>query len=516
MAEKINRIFLECSETYIENLNTGIQRVVKNIVKRSEKMSKKYNVPIIPVVLDSKNGYVDLRFFLSQRNGNKNANNNDNNNDNKPQGNKIKKIKEFIKKILKENFKLKETDAIFKFSKFLWILMKKLKYTLIGFRQTIYYSLSPRRSEKTIFPQEGDLLILLDGFWGYRYNNYFTYFCRRFKQKGGMIIAVIYDIIPLTNPEFFEKELVKRFKKKIYAFKNLVDVIMTISKNEAENIKNYLKDNLKIQNKKVLYFELGTDFIDKCLDESFYNGESSNLESSNLIKHVKLVKHENDAVIIRNDLINLIKLKELKELKELKAAKTSNLYLMVGTIEPRKGHNYTLEAFEELWNGGFNGLLVISGRIGWKIEDLLKKIESSPYLGKNLFVFNDLSDEELDFLYKNSDAVICASKREGFSLPLVEAAFCGKKVFASDIPIFREIGEKYPVFSYFKAQKSGLIQAVKQFENTRKGKGKVFSRFDFNSAADSGTNADINAEINADYVTWEQSVDTFFSKIFAL
>ena len=495
MAEKINRIFLECSETYIENLNTGIQRVVKNIVKRSEKMSKKYNVPIIPVVLDSQNGYVDLRFFLSQRNGNKNANINDNNNDNKPQGNKIKKIKEFIKRILKENFKLKETDAIFKFSKFLWILMKKLKYTLIGFRQTIYYSSSPRRSEKTIFPKKGDLLILLDGFWGYRYNNYFTYFCRRFKQKGGMIIAVIYDIIPLTNPEFFEKELVKRFKKKIYAFKNLVDVIMTISKNEAENIKNYLKDNLKIEDKKVLYFELGTDFIDKCLDESFYNGESSNL-----------IKHENDAVI-RNELIKL---------KELKAAKTSNLYLMVGTIEPRKGHNYTLEAFEELWNDGFNGLLVISGRIGWKIEDLLKKIENSPYLGKNLFVFNDLSDEELDFLYKNSDAVICASKREGFSLPLVEAAFCGKKVFASDIPVFKEIGEKYPVFSYFKAQKSGLIQAVKQFENTRKGKEKVFSRFDFNSAADSATNADINAEINAGYLTWEQSVDTFFSKIFAL
>ena len=281
MAEKINRIFLECSETYIENLNTGIQRVVKNIVKRSEKMSKKYNVPIIPVVLDSKNGYVDLRFFLSQRNGNNKCNNNDN----KPQVNKIKKIKEFIKRILKENFKLKETDAIFKFSKFLWILMKKLKYTLIGFRQTIYYSSSPRRSEKTIFPKKGDLLILLDGFWGYRYNNYFTYFCRRFKQKGGMIIAVIYDIIPLTNPEFFEKELVKRFKKKIYAFKNLVDVIMTISKNEAENIKNYLKDNLKIEDKKVLYFELGTDFIDKCLDESFYNGESSNL-----------IKHENDAV----------------------------------------------------------------------------------------------------------------------------------------------------------------------------------------------------------------------------
>ena len=494
MPEKINRIFLECSETYIESLNTGIQRVVKNIVKRSEKISKKYNVPIIPIVLDSKKGYVDLQFFISKRKGS----NNDNKYDNKPQVNKIKKIKEFIKRILKENLKFKETDTIFKFSKFLWQLMKKLKYMLIGFRQTFHYSLSSKfSSENTIFPREGDLLILLDGFWGYRYNNYFTYFCRRFKKKGGMIIAVIYDIIPLTNPEFFEKELVARFKNKFYAFRNLVDVIITISKNEAENIRNYIKDKFKIENKKVLYFDLGTDFIDKCLDESLRDEKLYDDENFNFIKY-------ENAAVIRNELIKL---------KALKESKPSNLYLMVGTIEPRKGHDYTLEVFEELWSGGFNGFLVISGRIGWNIEDLLKKIENSPYLGKKLFIFNDLSDEELDFLYKNCDAVICASKREGFGLPLVEAAFCGKKVFASDIPVFREIGEKYPVFSYFKAQKSGLVKVIKEFEDK-----KVLKNL--NSTYDNNDNYDYHdspdSAKNADYVTWEQSVDTFFSKIFAL
>ena len=124
-------------------------------------------------------------------------------------------------------------------------------------------------------------------------------------------------------------------------------------------------------------------------------------------------------------------------------------------------------------------------------------IENSAYTGKKLFVFNDLNDGELEFLYNNADAAICASKREGFSLPLVEAAFYGVEALASDIPVFREIGEKYPVFSYFKPDKDGLLSAVKKLENK-------------------AAPEDANACANGGFVTWEQSVDTFYSKIFAL
>ena len=482
MAKKINRVLLDCSETYIENLNTGIQRVVKNIVKRSEKMSEKYGVTIMPIVLDSKNGYVDLRFFMSRKDGG---------NYNNKLNNKLSagEVREFIKRLLKENFKSKETDAVFKFSKFLWRLMKRLKYRLIGMRQScralssrLSAPLSPPPlssqpnpllssppSAKTVLPQKGDLLILLDGFWGYRYNNYFASFCRGVKKKGGIIIAVIYDIIPLTNPEFFEKETVMRFKNKFNALKNSIDIIMTISKNEAENIKKYLKDNLKIENKKISYFDLGCDFADK-------NGDG-----------------------VR---------KGLKDLTEI--IKTS-LYLTVGTVEPRKGYDYIIDAFEELWDGGFDGFLVIVGKIGWDVEDVLKKIENSAYSGKKLFVFNDLNDGELEFLYNNADAAICASKREGFSLPLVEAAFYGVEALASDIPVFREIGEKYPVFSYFKPDKDGLLSAVKKFENkAAESAGAV------NGLSDKAAPENANACANGGFVTWEQSVDAFYSKIFAM
>ncbi len=64
---KTRRILIDCSETYASDLNTGIQRVVRNIVSRSERISKRLNIPVIPVVLSPK-GYVGLEPFL--KNGN--------------------------------------------------------------------------------------------------------------------------------------------------------------------------------------------------------------------------------------------------------------------------------------------------------------------------------------------------------------------------------------------------------------------------------------------------------------
>ena len=58
-------------------------------------------------------------------------------------------------------------------------------------------------------------------------------------------------------------------------------------------------------------------------------------------------------------------------------------------------------------------------------------------------MFNNLSDTELDYCYKNSKALVNPSLVEGFGLPLVEALHKGLPVLASDIPVFREVGEDF-------------------------------------------------------------------------
>jgi glycosyltransferase involved in cell wall biosynthesis len=121
-------------------------------------------------------------------------------------------------------------------------------------------------------------------------------------------------------------------------------------------------------------------------------------------------------------------------------------FLMIGTIEPRKGYAQVLAAFERLWDGGYDVRLVIAGKPGWMVERLIKRIRLHPKLGTHLFWFEDISDEYLDRIYRACSCLIAASEGEGFGLPLFEAAKHKLPILARDIPIFREIGGDHASF----------------------------------------------------------------------
>jgi alpha-1,2-rhamnosyltransferase len=73
-------------------------------------------------------------------------------------------------------------------------------------------------------------------------------------------------------------------------------------------------------------------------------------------------------------------------------------------------------------------------------------MKESPYWGQRLNVYLDVSDLELQYLYRKVAALIFSSRIEGFGLPLVEALQQGLPVIASDIPVFKEIGGEYPMY----------------------------------------------------------------------
>lgn len=114
-------------------------------------------------------------------------------------------------------------------------------------------------------------------------------------------------------------------------------------------------------------------------------------------------------------------------------------FLMVGSLEPRKNHRQVFEAFKRLWASGVNASLVIVGSHGWKVEDLLAEIHEHPAFGDRLQLIRGASDTEVAHLYENAAALIIASEVEGFGLPVVEARKYGIPVICSDIPVFREI-----------------------------------------------------------------------------
>jgi len=134
-------------------------------------------------------------------------------------------------------------------------------------------------------------------------------------------------------------------------------------------------------------------------------------------------------------------------------------FLMVGTLEPRKGHAQVLAAFEELWGAGRDINLVIVGKKGWMIDELVKRLRRHPEKDRHLFWLEGLDDEGLERIYAASTCLIAASYGEGFGLPLIEAAQHGLPVIARDIPVFREVAGDHAF--YFDAEDAaGLARAV--------------------------------------------------------
>lgn len=114
-------------------------------------------------------------------------------------------------------------------------------------------------------------------------------------------------------------------------------------------------------------------------------------------------------------------------------------FLMVSTIEPRKGHAQAIAAFDALWAEGLDANLVIVGKRGWLVDSLITVLEQHPALNVKLFWLEGISDEYLEKVYASSTCLVAASEGEGFGLPLIEAAQHHLPIIARDIPVFREV-----------------------------------------------------------------------------
>jgi glycosyltransferase involved in cell wall biosynthesis len=144
---------------------------------------------------------------------------------------------------------------------------------------------------------------------------------------------------------------------------------------------------------------------------------------------------------------------------------------MVGSIEPRKGHQQVLDAFDRLWGQGLDINLVIVGAEGWRdvpqdmrrtIPQLLTRLQWHPERRRRLFWVNGPSDEYLEKIYACVCCLITASEGEGFGLPLIEAARHGVPIIARDIPVFREVAGEH-CFYFSGTEAAPLTTVIKQW-----------------------------------------------------
>lgn len=137
--------------------------------------------------------------------------------------------------------------------------------------------------------------------------------------------------------------------------------------------------------------------------------------------------------------------------------------LMVGSIEPKKGHVRVIDALERKWSSGYDRPLVIAGRPGWLAAEIVQRIRHSPFFRKKLFWFDDLNDDDLRFAYTHCHALIFASLAEGFGLPLIEASMERKPSIVFRTAIAEEILGDYGVF--FDEAPDALSAVIDQLED---------------------------------------------------
>jgi len=276
------------------------------------------------------------------------------------------------------------------------------------FTRKFLASLDTNKSNfNTLIYEENDFLIetkINDIYLGLDLKQILIWFQENYLKSlhlnGVKVFFVVYDLLPIQIPHAFPPSALNVHETWLKVISQF-DGLFCISKSVEDDLINYYqKNDIKLNNNILIsHFHLGSD-----------------IENS-----VQTTGLPDDAEFL------------IKQINE----KIS--FLMVGTLEPRKDHLGTLEAFELLWSQNENLNLVIVGKQGWMVDKLVQKIEHHPQLNKKLFWLNGISDEFLEKIYSSCQCLIAASKGEGFGLPIIEAAQRNLPVFARDITVFREV-----------------------------------------------------------------------------
>ena len=264
---------------------------------------------------------------------------------------------------------------------------------------------------------------------------------------GVHIYFVIYDILPITFPNFFPDFMNPSFQNWLKAISRF-DGVLCISHSVCDSFKNWL-ETTKIKRFRPLktnWFHIGAD-----LKSSVYS-------------------------------------KGLPEdaLQTLSMISKNPSFLMVGTLEPRKGHAEVLNAFDILWKQKKHLNLIIVGKEGWMVQSLIDRIKNHKEINKHLFWLGAISDEYLEKVYKNSTCLIAASEGEGFGLPLIEAAFYRIPIIARDIPVFREVAKENAYYFENSKEKYAITKTIENWIGLYK-------------------NNDHPKSWNMTYLTWKES-----------
>lgn len=424
-------LYIECTHTYHSDVQSGIQRVVRNIMRNASEVADRHGYDLVPVVFEGdqfREAGLDQVLHDKLTNAAAHA----------PPRRKTRlerlrsarnprELAAFIARPLYRRFR-EAVAAVLPFAPvrhFLfahpmhvglsWCLLLPLRLIRGTQRgagaRPAFVPADPAtlkdgfgESLDATADQTGNILLLLDSSWHLQVWDA----VERFIAAGGTTQTVIYDLIPITHPTTVVRSLRDVYTAWMARHVKVSRRFMAISRSTAAELDEYLA-TIAVTEQHPQPWSITPFYLGSELD---------------LVDTTRKVRASVDAMFDGD----------------------THVFIMVGSIEPRKNHSFVLDAFDRVWAEGGTARLVIIGRHGWKTEDLVSRIETHGQFGTRLFLARDMGDFELEYAYAHASALVIASEAEGFGLPVVEAFQRGLPVLCSDISVFREIADGRATF----------------------------------------------------------------------
>ncbi|MGV8864875.1 MAG: glycosyltransferase family 4 protein [Pseudomonas sp.] len=251
-----------------------------------------------------------------------------------------------------------------------------------------------------IKPGDGDVILLFDASW---YANPWPAVDTAL-ARGARLVGMVHDLLPVEHPEWFRQGLQPRFGDHLRKL--------------AERAEQLFVPTVAVRTRLM-----------------------ARLAPLGNVREVSVLAHGGDFCSL---MPTAEQIASYKDYLPAPATQHDPLYLVLGTLEPRKNHDLVLDAFEALWAQGKQPRLLFVGSVGWQVDPLLERLHNHTLLNKRLFHAANLTDPTLLWLIRNCTSLVYVPMDEGFGLPVLEASMQGCPVIAASIPVLREAGRQWP------------------------------------------------------------------------
>lgn len=236
---------------------------------------------------------------------------------------------------------------------------------------------SPEKDNREEFRfKDGDMFLVFGGHWDKpRYTSTLAVIKQQCKLR---IAHLIHDLIPIYDKGHVSQDEHVRFPKYITEITKLSDVIYITSEAAQRDYERFMKETKADTMPLIRRVTLGEDFSSK--------GAAKPAGFS-----------------------------------------ASSYILAVGSFEVRKNYGLLYQTYKLAHERGvLLPELVIVGRRGWLSGDIHYQMEYDPDIVNKISLMHDVSDSELEWLYKHCLFTVQPSYSEGWGLPVAEAAYYKK------------------------------------------------------------------------------------------